>query len=130
MDAGDELGVLVTRPVRFRGKYLFVNVDTPKGILKVDVLDDEGKVIEPFTADNCDPITADTTLRQVTWKGGKDLSALAGQPARLRFHLKNGSLYAFWISPSGSGASYGYVAGGGPGFVGTRDTVGRRAYQP
>ena len=130
MDAGDAFGVLTTRPVRFRGKYLFVNVDAPKGVLRVDVLNSDGKVIEPFTADNCDPITADTTLRQVTWKGGKDLSALAGRSVRLRFHLRNGSLYAFWVSPDESGASYGYVAAGGPGFIGPRDTVGRKAYLP
>ena len=44
-----------------------------------------------------------------------------------RFHLKNGSLYAFWVSPDESGASHGYVGAGGPGFTGPRDTVGRNA---
>ena len=130
MDAEDEFGVLTTRPVRFQGEYLFVNVDAPKGVLRVEVLNDDGQVVKPFTADNCDPITADTTLQQVTWKGSKVLSALSGQSLRFRFHLRNGSLYAFWVSPSESGASYGYVAGGGPGFIEARDTVGRRAYEP
>ncbi|MBN2314502.1 MAG: hypothetical protein JXM79_11270 [Sedimentisphaerales bacterium] len=130
MDAGGESGVLTTRPVRFAGKYLFVNVDAPKGALRVEVLNHDGKVIEPFTADNCDPVTADTTLQQVTWKGGDSLSGLSGQPVRFRFHLKKGSLYAFWVSPNKSGASYGYVAAGGPGFVESRDTVGRGAYSP
>lgn len=39
----------------------------------------------------------------------------------VRFHLRNGGLYAVWISPDPSGASNGYVAGG-PGFTGNRDT--------
>jgi len=43
---------------------------------------------------------------------------------RLRFHLRSGRLYAFWVSPDASGASGGYVAAGGPGFTGPTDTVG------
>ena len=46
---------------------------------------------------------------------------------RFRFHLRNGELYAFWVSPEASGASHGYVAAGGPGFTGMTDTVGARA---
>jgi hypothetical protein len=61
----------------------------------------------------------------IKWKGVADLSALGGQPVRFRFHLQNGSLYAFWVSPDASGASHGYVAAGGPGFTGAQDTTGR-----
>jgi hypothetical protein len=129
MNAGEESGVLTTRPVTFQGKCLFVNVDAPRGTLRAEVLNLDGKIVEPFGVDNCNPITADTTLQQVTWKDSEDLSALIGQPVRFRFHLKDGSLYSFWVSPDKSGASYGYVAGGGPGFVRPKDTVGRRAYQ-
>jgi hypothetical protein len=38
-------------------------------------------------------------------------------------------LYSFWVSPERSGASQGYVAAGGPGFTGARDTVGAAAYR-
>jgi hypothetical protein len=47
---------------------------------------------------------------------------------RFRFHLTNGSLYAFWVSPTPAGASNGYVLGGGPGFTAHADTVGRGSY--
>ena len=129
MEANQESGTLTTRPVRFSSKYLFVNVDAPEGELRAEVLDVDRRVIRPFNRDNCIAITGDTTLQQVTWKGSDSLSVLAGQPVRFRFHLKNGSLYSFWTSPDKSGASYGYVAGGGPGFSGPRDTVGRLAYK-
>jgi hypothetical protein len=59
----------------------------------------------------------------VKWKGA-DLSALAGKPVRLRFHLKNAQLYSFWVSAHANGASQGYVAAGGPGFTGIQDSVG------
>jgi hypothetical protein len=127
MDAGNRDGILTTRLVTFEGKYLFVNVDCPEGELKVEVLDKGGEVIKPFTLKNCKPISTDKTLEQVNWRQDKDLSTLAGKPVRFRFHLRNGSLYSFWASPDKSGASYGYVGAGGPGFEGPVDTVGQSA---
>jgi hypothetical protein len=91
------------------------------------VLDKDGKVIEPFTIKNCEPLSCDKTLVQVNWQENKDLADLDGKPVRFRFHLSNGSLYSFWVSPDSSGASGGYVGAGGPGFTGPTDTVGQGA---
>ncbi len=129
MDAGQTAGLLTTRPVRFKGKYLFVNADADRGRLRAELLDRDGRAIEPFTLDKCSPVAWDSTIQQVKWQDGADLSALAGKDVRLRFELTQGSLYAFWVSPDTSGASYGYVAGGGPGFTGAVDTVGMAAYE-
>lgn len=124
MDAGEDAGHLTTRPVRFKGKHLFVNVDADEGELRVEVLDKAGDVVAPFSLENCRAVSVDKTSHAVNWKGVKDLSDLAGQEVRFRFSLRNGSLYAFWVSPDASGASHGYVAAGGPGFTGPTDTVG------
>ena len=121
MDAGAGGGTLTTRPVRFAGKHLFVNVNDLKGELRVEILNQGGQTLRPFTAEKCLPIVTDKTRQQVRWQGIDDLSSLANQPVRFRFHLKNGSLYAFWVSPQGSGESNGYVAAGGPGFSTNRD---------
>jgi len=129
MDAGNELGTLMTRPVKFKGRYLFVNVDNPDGELRVEVLTKDEKPIKALSLNDCNPISADSTIEQVTWKGGMDLASLTEQPVRLKFRLKNGKLYSFWISPDKSGASYGYVAAGGPGFTGPIDTAGKAAYR-
>jgi hypothetical protein len=93
--------------------------------LTAEVLDQAGVPLEPFTRANCQPVSCDKTIAAVNWKRVPDLAALSGKPVRLRFHLKNGSLYSFWVSPDDSGASLGYVAAGGPGFTGPRDTVGK-----
>jgi hypothetical protein len=124
MDTGPEGGTLTTRPDCFSGKHLFVNVDNPKGELRVEVLNQAGQVMAPFTAEACVPVTADKTLQMIRWKDVNDLSALVNQPVRFRFHLKNGRLYAFWVSLEASGASQGYVAAGGPGFSSNRDLGG------
>jgi hypothetical protein len=110
--------------VRFRGRHCFVNIDAPKGDLRVEILDRDGKLIPPFTRGNCTSIRADRTAQRVQWKGAADLNAIAGQTVKFRFHLTNGKLYAFWVSPEANGASHGYIAAGGPGLSGLTDTVG------
>jgi hypothetical protein len=126
LGAGISSGHVLTRTVRFRGKYLFVNAAAARGELRAELLRNDGSVIEPFSLRNCKGIRRDATCQQVSWKGGKDFSSLAGEPVRLRFHLTNSELFAFWVSPDASGASHGYVAAGGPGFVGPKDTIGSR----
>jgi hypothetical protein len=87
-------------------------------------MDEQGSVVPGFEASKCVSITADSTCRIVQWKGEKKLADLAKQPIRLRFHLRNGELYSFWIASSSAGASQGFVAAGGPGISGDRDTQG------
>ncbi len=128
MDAGADEGVLVTRPVRFNGRHLFVNVDCDSGELLTEILGEDGDVIALFSREHCERIQADKTICQVRWAGVRDLSELAGKTVRFRFHLRQGRLYGFWVSPDESGASHGYVAAGGPGFTGPTDTVGSAAY--
>jgi hypothetical protein len=127
MDAGERTGLLTTRPVTFTGKHLFVSVNALQGALRVEVLDEAGRPIKPFTLDNCHPLTTDSTLAQVSWKRTSDLSRLRGKHVRFRFSLTNGSLYAFWVSEDETGRSDGYVAAGGPGYPGAVDTVGKAA---
>ena len=121
MDAAAQGGLLTTRPVTFSGRHMFVNLDARDGELTVEVLDLKDNVIEPFSASNCVPVTGDHTKTPVSWRGADDLSAVAGKPVKLRFHLANGRLYSFWVSPERSGASHGFVAGGGPDFAGPID---------
>ena len=120
-------GTLVTRPLTFSGRYLFVNLDAPDGELRVEVLDREGRVVPGYAADHAVPVRGDSTRARVTWTGAADLGAVAGRAVRFRFTLRRGRLYAFWVSSSTSGASHGYVAAGGPGFSGLTDTAGDRA---
>lgn len=127
LSAGDAPGSMTTRPLRFTGKHLFVNLAAAKGKLQIEILNEAGRVIEPFSRNNSLPITADETLKPVRWKGAEDLSPIIGQSVRFRFHLQNGELYSFWVSGDEAGSIGGYVAAGGPGYAGHRDTVGSQA---
>jgi len=114
---------LTTRPVRFSGRYLFVNtdVDTPAGSTRVEVLDRDGRPIGPYSIDACNPVRTDSTRARVTWTSAADLGAVSGEIVRFRFHLSSARLYAFWVSASPTGASHGFAAGGGPGLRGIAD---------
>lgn len=124
MDAAETPGTLTTRPIRFSGKYPFVNA-AAKGELRAEILDEKNNPIAPFTAEHCAPILTDSVKSPLKWKGAVDISALAGKTVRLRFHMKNGALYSFWVSADANGASGGYVGAGGPGFMSSKDTTGK-----
>ncbi|MEO8681189.1 MAG: glycosyl hydrolase family 32 [Vicinamibacterales bacterium] len=115
-------GTLITRPVTFSGGHLFVNADLTGGELRVEVLDRAGRVVAPFTATACIPVTGDGTRLGVSWSAGS-LASLAGQPVRFRFTLTRGRLYAFWVSVWPTGQSRGYPAAGGPEFAGAVDAA-------
>ena len=103
-----------------------MNLNAPRGELRVEVLTLDGKPYGPFRAANCVPLRCDGTRQRVTWRGVENLARASGKNVRLRFTLTNGSLYSFWVTPDANGASHGYVAAGGPGFTGPTDTVGAR----
>ncbi len=119
LDATSE-GYMLTKPFRFEGATLHVNVDlhslnaagypfnpvwselldnTPdgKGRLKVEVLDADGHVIPGYSASDCVPMTEGSTAGSISWKEGKNLGDLRERAIRLRFVLSNGRFYSFRI---------------------------------
>jgi len=117
----DGRGELLTKPVVFGGRRLFVNAECRFGAVGAEVVGEDGKVIAGFSRDDCAAFSRnDSTKAELRFKGG-DLSSLAGRPVRFRFLIHCGTLYSFWVSPSERGESCGYVAGGGPAYKGLRD---------
>ncbi|MFH1498730.1 MAG: glycosyl hydrolase family 32 [Verrucomicrobiota bacterium] len=121
MDAGAEEGTLLTRPLLFSGESLWVNVACADGELRAEILEEDGTPVAGLGREDCVPVRADSTKTQVMWTGGTGLDAVAGRPVRIRFYLRSGSLYAFWVSADPQGASNGYAAAGGPGYSGGKD---------
>ena len=114
-------GEIVTKPLAFTGRHLFVNAECLFGSISAEILGEDGKPVVGFTCADCAFFEfADSTKKELKFKGG-DLSRFAGLPVRIRFRLRCSTLYSFWISPSPRGESRGYVAGGGPDYSGLRD---------
>ena len=91
LDAADTEGTLTTESFAAVGDRLLVNVDAAGGELAVQVLGDEGGVML-----ESQPITGDQLRAEVSWLSG-GLEASQGAEVRLRFVLRNASLYSYWL---------------------------------
>lgn len=112
---------VLTRPLRFtQGRFLFINADASRGMLEAQIEDTQGRALPGYAFENCHVFLADSTKAMLRFDGG-DLSALRGQPVRIRFRLISADLYSFWVSPEPEGYSHGYVAAGGPAYPSMRD---------
>ena len=88
-------GEALTKPLIFEGRELVLNFSSSAaGDIRVEVQDVVGRPIEGFSLDDCDEVWGDDLERAVSWDGAPDLSALAGQPIRLRFVIKDADLYS------------------------------------
>lgn len=95
VSAGYARGEMLTRPLRFTGSRLALNVATSAaGALGVEIQDESGQPLPGFALADCLPIIGDAIERTVVWQGGLDVSALAGRPVRLRLCMKDTDLYA------------------------------------
>jgi hypothetical protein len=89
-------GELTTRPLRFSGSRLELNVDTAGGGgVRVELLDGTGKPIRGLSGAASVWHVGNSVRLSVTWPGDVDLESWAGKPVRLRFVLRDAKLYAF-----------------------------------
>ncbi len=90
-------GEFTTPPLRFAGEQLLLNVDTSAcGELRVGILDEQGQPIPGYAPQDCDLVhTANEISRVVKWRGESSVKALAGEPVRLHFVMRDLDLYAF-----------------------------------
>ena len=96
MDAGPEGGTLTTKPLTLHGETLYVNADAAGAGIRVEMLDESARQIEPFSLAHAVAADQDGVRIPVRWRRAEDLSPLRDKTVRLRFHLKNAKLYAFW----------------------------------
>ncbi|MEW4531093.1 hypothetical protein [Maioricimonas sp. JC845] len=94
--ADGKTGEAVTVPLTFTGKELVLNLATHEGgHVRVELQDAEGKPLDGFTLEQCQPITGDAIEKTVQWKTTGDVSSLAGKPVRLHLQLKNADVYSY-----------------------------------
>ena len=91
LDAGEAEGTVLTKPFLLPGTELFVNVNTPHGEISGEVLDGDGNVVTRSRR-----LTGDLLHEQVHWQDC-DIADLRGHTARLRFALRSGQFYSYWL---------------------------------
>ncbi|MFN0199193.1 MAG: hypothetical protein ACKVT0_20785 [Planctomycetaceae bacterium] len=93
LDAGEKVGTVSTRPFRWTGKKLLANLETQEqGKVRAEVLNESGQVIAASH-----PIIGDHPQGEFLWSEGA-VESLTGQQVRLRFTMRQASLYAYWVN--------------------------------
>jgi hypothetical protein len=101
VNAGYQLGELLTQPLIFEGSQLSLNYSTSAaGSLQVEVLDAAGQPIPGFGLADSRTLVGDRIEESVQWESHGDLQQLAGTPVRLRFVLRECDLYAMRFAAS------------------------------
>jgi len=92
----DKLGYMTTKPIKFEGNRLILNVDTDAaGYAQVGFLDENDKPIKGFSVDECLYINGDFINTEVEWmNNGKDISQLQGKTVKLVFRSRGTKIYS------------------------------------
>ncbi len=89
-------GVMKSKPLRFEGNRLKLNLDTGAvGYAQVGFVDERGNPMPGYSVDDCVYLNGDFLDTPVEWAGkGSDVSALAGRVVQLVFRMRGTKLYA------------------------------------
>ena len=88
-------GEVVTKPFKANGGTVHINAVAPSGQVKAEVID--AKTMEPLPGlglAESSGFTGDDLRAPLVWNGA---SFAGGGQVRLRFSLKDASLYSFWV---------------------------------
>lgn len=94
LDGDDVPGEVVTKRLKGLKGRLRVNAQARNGLLQVEVLDADGKVLPGYSRNDCIPPRGDGVDQLVAWRQHEQLPE-SERPLRLRFWLRNVSLYSF-----------------------------------
>lgn len=95
LDAGEVGGTVMTKPIAVDGNSLRINLDASKGDVRAEILDATGKRALPgYTIGDSVAASGDRVDAELRWRAAS-VAALKGRTVRLRFALRNASLYAF-----------------------------------
>ena len=63
--------------------------------MRVEIQDESGHPLEGFGVEDADEINGSYPQVQASWKGSSDIGSLEGRKVRLRFVMRDASLYSF-----------------------------------
>ena len=94
-------GYCTTKPLRFSGSRLSLNFSTSAvGTVRAELQRPDGTPIPGYTLQECTLLYGDSLAGVIQWRGGADISRLAGQPIRVRFELRDADLYSVQFTES------------------------------
>jgi hypothetical protein len=100
IDANYSGGSITTTLYRLTAGELHVNAKSDYGSVSAELLDAAYQPLAGFSIEACVAVAADSTSAPIRWRGadGDHPLARVKQPVRIRFHLRNARLYAYWAN--------------------------------
>jgi hypothetical protein len=74
---------------------IYGNVTNGEGEVRVELENEDGTAIAGFSKEECDPIKGALGDRRVAWAGKGEISSLRGRLVRIKFILKNASIFSY-----------------------------------
>jgi len=100
LDATIREGFVETKPIWSNHPVLLINGECKDdGYILVEVINNWGQVYKGFDRESCIPFTGDEVSHCVAWEEHRDGMQDIGGFFKLRFHLKNASLFGFDFVP-------------------------------
>jgi hypothetical protein len=88
-------GEMVTKPFTFEGNSLSLNFATSAaGEIRIEILDETGKVIEGFSKHDCQVIIGNEIDKSVSWGEDNRIGELAGKVIKMKIYMKDADLYS------------------------------------
>jgi hypothetical protein len=98
LNAGEQVGQVMTRPLTVPGVSLFINAEVAEGgRIKAAVLSDDRKPIATYQLEESVPLTKGSTRARMAWRAATELNLPTHDHIRLLFQLDRAKLYSFWI---------------------------------
>jgi hypothetical protein len=83
-------GHVITRSLRIEAREMHLTADAASGIIRVLMIGADGNVLA-----ESQPISENITDGKITWTGQDSIERQIGRDLRLRFEIRNATLYAF-----------------------------------
>lgn len=90
-------GELQTKPLRFTGNQLALNLSTSAaGSVRVEIQDEQGNPLPGYALEDAHFLYGDSLHFVAAWKNqGTNVAELAGKSIRLRFEVRDANLFAY-----------------------------------
>lgn len=99
-------GEVCTKAVKFYGDKFDLNICAPYGVVKLQILNEDGKIIEGMSYEECTCKSIDSVEWSPTWNGGKTIADIKNQVVFIEIEISNGEIYAIRGDFDVLGANY------------------------
>jgi hypothetical protein len=96
--SANQSGFILTEPVTVTGPDLYLNMQNAFGFVRVEIRDEQNRVIPGYETESCPKMHERSTAFKVQWKDKPDLRELVGRRYAFKFTMTACTLYSYRFS--------------------------------